>query len=481
MLRVAIVHGYFLHDSGSAIYARELSRDLVRAGHEVTLVCQEQHPEEFDFIDSVHELDAANINFTEVMCRAPVFAGSCRLVRPHLGGALLTFVPGPFPGFEAVPFQQAASEQIEAYVNATTLALQSTFDRWPPDLVQANHLITQPLAVTRALQGRAPYVVTLHGSELNFSLKNDSRLAPLAIEGMAGAAAIFALSSSSLQELREFAAASGVDLGGRAAELPPGVDTELFSPENDAPRLPGFIRALVEDADNIVVYAGRLLWTKGLQYAVAALPMILAERPGLQLLVAGEGPMLDPLQAFIQALSEGDFDLAVSLTMNEAQLQAGEGYGAVLPAMSQVERELYLKGGRGLAGHVHFLGHLGHDQLASLFAAADISLAPSVFPEAFGLVSIEALASGALPVATYQTGLRTPLSAAAGLLADDTLRNLRPGVALTTALAGEVLHLLQAYPTGDMAFRQRLHRLATERFSWRVAANTMLAHARDVK
>lgn len=475
-MRIAIVHGYFLHDSGSAIYARELSRELVRVGHEVTLVCQEQSPENFDFIDSVYDLDAANRGFIEVMGRPPAFAGRCRLVRPHLGGVLLTYVAGPFPGFDAVPFQEATSDQIQAYVDANSLALGSIFDRWPPDLVQANHLIMQPVAVSRALRGQAPYVVTLHGSELNFSLNSDSRLVPFAIEGMVAAGAIFALSDSSLEELKEFAVANRLDLAGRAIELPPGVDTQLFSPHNAAP-LPSSIQPLVEGAGDVAVFAGRLLWTKGLHYAVAALPMILAERPGLHMLVAGEGPMRDPLEEFIRALDAGDFDRAARVAASEIQLQAGEGYGEVLPALNQVDRDIYLAGARGLAGHIHFLGHLDHDRLAGLFAAADISLAPSVFPEAFGLVSIEALAAGAVPVATYQSGLRTPLNATASLLADDTLRNLRPGVSLTTALAGEVLHVLASYPTHDVSFRERLHGLAEERFSWSVVAHTMLDYA----
>lgn len=473
-MRVTVVHGYFLHDSGSAIYTRELARELARAGHEVTLVCQEQHPESFGFIDSVYDLDTENLHVIEFMRRQSALNGSCRLVRPHLSGNLLTYVAGPFPGFTAVPFQEVETDQIESYINANTRALETVFDIWPPDLVQANHAIMQPLVVRRALAGRAPYVVTVHGSELNFSIKSDPRLVPYALEGLERATAVFALSDSSLEELREFADAHGMDLGSKAMELSPGVDTELFSPARDRSGLPESIFPLLDEAEKVLVFAGRLLWTKGLQYVVAGLPLILAQRPDLQLLVAGEGPMLIPILAFIDALGSGDFDKALELLTDEPQLRTEKDFGDVLPAMNTVERELYLEGSRSLGDHIHFLGHLSHDQLAGLFAAADISLAPSVFPEAFGLVSIEALAAGALPVATYQTGLKTPLNAVAALLVDDTLRNLRPGVALTTAIAGSVLHLLRAYPTRDRAFRQRLHSLVEDSFSWKVVADRML-------
>ena len=95
--RVTVVHGYFLHDSGSGTYVRELTRELVREGHDVTLVCQERSPDLCDFIDSVYVLDAANARATPLgESRPPRYAGRCRLVRPNLDGRLLVYVEGPF-------------------------------------------------------------------------------------------------------------------------------------------------------------------------------------------------------------------------------------------------------------------------------------------------------------------------------------------------------------------------------------------------
>lgn len=476
-MRVAIIHGYFLHDSGSAIYTRELARELTRAGHEVTLVCQEQRPQDFNFIDTAYELAAGNRSLSKRFKRQRRLAGSCRLVRPHIGGRLLTYVPGPFPGFTAVPFQEAATHAIDDYVAANVLALRTVCEAWPADFIQTNHLVMQPVIARRALEGRSPYVVTFHGSELNFSIRNDDRLVPYALEGLEGAAAVFALSQASLEDLAGFFLPHGLDLEGRARELPPGVDTARFSPDNDRAGLPEAVYQVLARAGSVAVFAGRLLWTKGFQYVVAALPLILAERPDFHLLVAGEGPMREAIDSLIDSLARGDYAAALDLLAAEPQLRPGEGYGEVLPPMSTADRDLYLRAAAALKDHVHFLGHVDHDRLAALLAAADVSLAPSVFPEAFGMVSIEALAAGALPVATYQTGLRTPLNAAAALLGDDALRNLRPGVPLTTAIAGEVLHLLAAYPTSDVLFRRRLHGLAKERFSWSVMAARMLEAA----
>ncbi len=59
-MRVTLVHGYYLRDSGSGVYVRELARALVRLGHEVTLVCQEREPQRYDFIDSAYVLGEGN-------------------------------------------------------------------------------------------------------------------------------------------------------------------------------------------------------------------------------------------------------------------------------------------------------------------------------------------------------------------------------------------------------------------------------------
>ena len=53
-----------------------------------------------------------------------------------------------------------------------------------------------------------------------------------------------------------------------------------------------------------------------------------------------------------------------------------------------------------------FTGPLEHRHLAPLLALADISVVPSVFPEAFGMVAAEAAAAGAIPVVARHSGLQ---------------------------------------------------------------------------
>lgn len=76
------------------------------------------------------------------------------------------------------------------------------------------------------------------------------------------------------------------------------------------------------------------------------------------------------------------------------------GDGRHLPAMRQLAHEL------GLAQRTHFLGWVSADELARELAEASVVALPSLWPEPFGLVGIEALAAGTPVVASDTGGVR---------------------------------------------------------------------------
>ncbi len=47
-MRILLWHGYLLGGTGSNVYTRALAREWSNAGHDVTVVCQERHPELYD-------------------------------------------------------------------------------------------------------------------------------------------------------------------------------------------------------------------------------------------------------------------------------------------------------------------------------------------------------------------------------------------------------------------------------------------------
>ena len=180
------------------------------------------------------------------------------------------------------------------------------------------------------------------------------------------------------------------------------------------------------------------------------------------------------LHALIGLLEGGDLEGANRLLLAEPKLQAVADYGPVLPPLDATAAEAYRKAAMGLAGRIHFLGHLAHADLAPVMAAADLSITPSVYPEAFGLVCIEGLAAGALPLASYHSGLMTPVDALAEYLHDERLRSLMPGRGFTADLADAAASMMDTYQTREASFRRQLHELAASRFSWDTMARRML-------
>ena len=51
------------------------------------------------------------------------------------------------------------------------------------------------------------------------------------------------------------------------------------------------------------------------------------------------------------------------------------------------------------------IGRLEHDEVAELLPRAEALVMPSTFPEAFGMVAVEAAACGALPVSAGHSGM----------------------------------------------------------------------------
>src|SRR5947209_19238908 len=109
-----LCYGYLLGGTGSNVYTRALAREWSRAGHDVTVVCQERHPEQYD------------------LCGA-------RLVRPELPDGLLpVFVLDRYEGLEARLLQDFTPAERERYVEANATALRELA---PAELVSANHVL----------------------------------------------------------------------------------------------------------------------------------------------------------------------------------------------------------------------------------------------------------------------------------------------------------------------------------------------------
>src|SRR5882757_2591502 len=114
-MRVLLWHGYLLGGTGSNVYTQALAREWSRAGHDVTVVCQERQPELYDL-------------------------GGARVVRPELPGGLLpVFVLDRYDGLDARLLQDFTETERGAYVEANAAALRALGPA--ADLVFANHVL----------------------------------------------------------------------------------------------------------------------------------------------------------------------------------------------------------------------------------------------------------------------------------------------------------------------------------------------------
>ncbi|MBQ6991808.1 MAG: glycosyltransferase family 4 protein [Clostridia bacterium] len=139
--------------------------------------------------------------------------------------------------------------------------------------------------------------------------------------------------------------------------IPNGINTTAYTGiEKDYE----FRRQYAMDNEKIILFMGRLVYEKGVQHLISAMPKILDRYHDAKLLIAGKGGM-------------------------ESELKA------------QVER-------MGLGDKVYFTGYLNARQVSKMYRCADVSVFPSTY-EPFGIVALEAMLAGVPTVVSDVGGL----------------------------------------------------------------------------
>jgi glycogen(starch) synthase len=154
------------------------------------------------------------------------------------------------------------------------------------------------------------------------------------------------------------------DIFGAAEEritvIPNGIDP-LDLPRPDPAELVRLRGEFAGPDERLVLLIGRLVYEKGFQLALEAMPQVIEAVPGTRFLVAGSGTHEEELKRQAEEL--------------------------------------------GLMEHGTFLGWIGDDVLHTLYAIADLTVVPSIY-EPFGLVALEAMASGCPCIVADTGGLR---------------------------------------------------------------------------
>jgi glycogen(starch) synthase len=195
----------------------------------------------------------------------------------------------------------------------------------------------------------------------------------------------------------------------RVTVIPNGIDPLDLQPVDDLEHLRSRFAAPDE---RLVVLVGRLVYEKGFQLALEALPGLVERLGNVRFLVAGSGTH-----------------------EQELRRQATE---------------------LGLDDHGTFLGWIGDDVLHSLYRIADLCVVPSLY-EPFGLVALEAMASGCPCIVADTGGLRE-------IVPEDE----RVGLRFNGGDAEHLEVMVERLLTDD-ALRERLVAEASEhvlRFDW---------------
>ena len=121
-----------------------------------------------------------------------------------------------------------------------------------------------------------------------------------------------------------------------------------------------FRRQYASDNEKIILFMGRLVYEKGIQNLIAAMPKILKGYNDSKLIIAGKGGMTEELKNQVHAM--------------------------------------------GLDNKVYFTGYLNSKQVSKMYKCADVSVFPSTY-EPFGIVALEAMLAGVPTVVSDIGGL----------------------------------------------------------------------------
>ena len=122
--------------------------------------------------------------------------------------------------------------------------------------------------------------------------------------------------------------------------------------------------------------------------------------------MSGYGEYEGGVRRLLAALDRGDLDDAREVARLGRGLEGGEEKPlSILSAFLADPPPGYVEAARGMAGSVELVGRLEHDEVAALLPHAEALVMPSTFPEAFGMVAVEAAACGALPISAGHSGM----------------------------------------------------------------------------
>ena len=188
-----------------------------------------------------------------------------------------------------------------------------------------------------------------------------------------------------------------------------------------------FRRKYAMDNEKIILFMGRLVYEKGVQNLISAMPKILEGYHDSKLVIAGKGGMLDELKAQVEAM--------------------------------------------GLGEKVYFTGYLNAKQVSKMYKCADVAVFPSTY-EPFGLVALEAMLAGVPTVVSDVGGLNE--------IVEHGVDGMKSYAGNPNSLADSILQLLLNPELCDKITKKAKQKVKNE-FNWgKIAQDTYFTYEKAI-
>ncbi len=207
--------------------------------------------------------------------------------------------------------------------------------------------------------------------------------------------------------------------------IPNGIDADSFKKDIS---IDLYRKKYAPGDSKLVFFVGRLVYEKGVQTVIQAMPIILEKIPNVNFVVGGSGPHMNQLISLVREL--------------------------------------------GLEERVKFTGHLDTDDLFAFYKIADLTVVPSLY-EPFGMVVLESMAMGT-PTIVADTGGLSEI-----VVHEETGLMFEPGN--PKSLAEAILRILTDEELATKLSRDAIEYLGNK-YNWnRIASRTLEVYRRAIR
>lgn len=462
-LEILFWHGYLLRGSGSNIFALNIAKEFLKENN-VYLFSQERDWSGIDGIASHWVMDEGQNISVKTKFKEDGFVG----VTPYIGELLPVFVYDDYDGFEVKTFDKLTGEELEKYIDLNVKALIKFLKAKKIDIIYCNHFAISPYIMKKIYEKTGvPYVVIGHGSSLNYTISRDKRYMKMSYEGFLDSKNVVVQSEYIRGRSCEIYEKTDFFMDSRFRIIPSGVNFEQFNKLLKNKELKNIVEEKIsfsngpikkiydenyekikkiqdiekikkitdEDENRVeyrdidrdlmsklsenlkggssILYIGKLIISKGVHILLMSLPYIFQKNPTTTVTIVGYGKFRPALEILLRGLIEGNREL-LEIIIEKGNYLEGEKHGKLKylaefwnSLKNENKLESYLELARKIdIERVIFLGKLDHDILPYVVKKHSLIVVPSIFPESFGMVSIEGMSQGLLPVVFNHSGLK---------------------------------------------------------------------------